>query len=95
MRTPSPTHCSRIVSLLQTRDGRATTIELLADRVATVFNIAWGDDLDDNYEHISTNISPEVDGASFDFFFTDEVARVVDPATHAVLWETDGIPTLR
>lgn len=95
MRVPSPDYCSLLVPLLQRRDGLETGVELSADRVVAVFNIAWGQDQGERYEHISTNVSPEVAGADFDFFFTDEVSRVVDPATQEVLWESDGLPVVR
>lgn len=95
MRAPSPDHCSLLVPLLQRRDGLETGVELSADRSQTVLNIAWGQDQGESYEHVSTNVSPEVPGASFDFFFTDEVSRVVDPATQEVLWEADGAPVVR
>jgi hypothetical protein len=95
MRAPSPGHCSLVVPLLEWRHGRETIVELSAGRVVIVFNIAAGQDQGENYEHISTNISPELAGASFDFFFTDEVSRVVDPATHEVLWKSDGTSVIR
>ncbi|MFF9351545.1 hypothetical protein [Streptomyces sp. NPDC014734] len=53
----------------------------------TVFNIAWGYDLGDEYAHITTNISPDVDGESVDFFFTGSLAAIVDPASGSVLLE--------
>ncbi|MBB2965231.1 hypothetical protein [Methylobacterium sp. R2-1] len=49
----------------------------------------------DDYEHITSNISPMVDGSTIDLFFTDEVVRIVDPLIDAVLWETDGTPNNR
>ncbi|MEO6218282.1 MAG: hypothetical protein ABIO86_19800 [Sphingomonas sp.] len=49
----------------------------------------------DDFEHLTSNISPSVTGASVDLFFTDEVVTVSDPATDRVMWETDGIPTFR
>ncbi len=70
-------------------------MELSGSRVLDVFNIAWGGDIGDEYEHITSNISPNVEGASVDLFFTDEIARIVDPVSGAVLWEADGRPSVR
>lgn len=64
-------------------------------RTLAVFNVAWGDDLDDAFEHITSNISPSAEGASIDLFFTDEIAGIVDPATGQTLWEANGLPNVR
>jgi len=93
--TSLPDHCRLIVALLQSRDGQETAVELSQDRRLFVFNIAWGDDLGDEFEHITTNISPSVDGAPIDLFFTDEVARVVDPVSGEILWRADGSSNVR
>ncbi|MFI9240591.1 hypothetical protein [Streptomyces sp. NPDC053079] len=76
-----------ILQLLQDRDGVATEVVLRDGMKLTVFNIAWGYDLGDEYAHVTTNISPDVDGGAIDFFFTTTVAAVVDPATGTVLLE--------
>jgi hypothetical protein len=60
-----------------------------------VFNIAWGEDFGDDYEHVTTNISPSVEGTTVDLFFTDEVAEIVEAESGAVLWKADGIPNVR
>jgi len=65
------------------------------ERALSVFNIAWGDDLGDDFEHVTTNISPKRNGATVDIFFTDEVNDVVDPLSGKSLWKTDGIPNVR
>lgn len=95
MESPSPAHCRRIAPLLTARDGQKTRVELSGPRSVEVFNIAWGDDIGDDYEHITSNISPTIDGSTIDLFFTDEVVRIVDPSIGAVLWETDGTPNIR
>ena len=95
MEKPSPTHCRRIAPHLTARDGQKTRVELSGPRSLEVFNIAWGDDMGDDYEHITSNISPMVDGSTIELFFTDEVVRIVDPLIDAVLWETDGTPNNR
>lgn len=95
MTEPSPAHCRLIVPLLRSRSGQQTCVLLSGNRSLSVFNIAWGEDMGDDFEHLTSNISPSVTGASVDLFFTDEVVTVSDPATDRVMWETDGIPTFR
>jgi len=68
---------------------------LSGNRTLPVFNLAWGKDIGDAFEHLTANISPGLDGAAADLFFTDEVVSVVDPETGRMLWETDGIPNVR
>lgn len=76
-----------LIRLLCRRDAHETTlVELQDGRRLTVFNIAWGYDLGDEHAHVTTNISPFQDGYAIDFFFTDEVRRVVDADTGVVLW---------
>ena len=58
-------------------------------QVLTVFNIAWGMDEGADYEHLTTNISPEVEGASVDFFLTSEVRNVTAPETGQLVWTRD------
>ncbi len=60
-----------------------------------VFNIAWGEDLVDDFEHITGNVSPCVERASVDLFFTDEIESLADPGTGKVLWKADGVPNVR
>ena len=95
MSDPSPAHCRRIVPLLRARDGQKTTVELSGSRSFEVFDIAWGEDIGDDYEHITTNCSPGVGGADIDLFFTDEVMRIVAPENGEVLWAADGTPSVR
>ena len=91
----SPAHCRRVVPVLSARDGRSTKVELSEHRVFEVLNIAWGQDDGDDYEHITINVSPDAGAGIIELFFTDEVARIVDPVSGAVLWETDGTPYFR
>ncbi len=92
---PSPGHCRLVVPLLRKRDGRETTVLLSGARTLRVFNIAWGEDLGDHFEHITGNVSPSVEGASVDLFFTDEIASLADPGTGEVLWKADGASNVR
>lgn len=58
-------------------------------RVLTVFNIAWGLDDGEDYEHLTTNISPGVEDASVDFFLTSEVRSVRAGESSELLWSRD------
>jgi len=71
---------SELIALLAGRDGQRTTIELRDGRQVFVFNIAWGSDMGDEYTHVTTNVSPSIQGERIDFFFTNEVDAVKDEA---------------
>lgn len=75
-----------LISLLQERDALATEVVLRDGRRLTVFDIAWGYDLGDQFAHVTTNISPGRDDRPIDVFFTSEVVKVADPETSAVLF---------
>jgi len=51
-----------------------------------VYNIAWGYDLGDEYAHITTNISPSQDGASIDFFYTSDIAEIIDEDSGRIIF---------
>ena len=44
----------------------------------TVWNIAWGYDIGDEYAHITTNISPAMKDASVDFFYTNDILEIIN-----------------
>ena len=67
-----------VLAALQDRDGRLTEVELIDGRRLRVWNIAWGYDQGDSHAHVTTNISPAIDGEAVDFFFTREV-RTITP----------------
>jgi hypothetical protein len=85
MAVQPPPRDEAILRLLQERDGLASEVVLSDDTRLTVFNIAWGYDIGDEYAHVTTNISPDVEGAAIDFFFTESVRAIVDPANGVVL----------
>jgi len=68
----------QLIDLLRKRDGRLTTVVLNDGRQLQVLDIAWGYDWQDTHAHVTTNCSPGAPGMSLDFFFTHEVASVVD-----------------
>lgn len=81
---PEPTD-SELIELLVRRDGQPTTVELQDGRRLLVRNIAWGYDAGDAHAHVTTNISPSVDGQSTDFFLTSEVVGVLDESGRPLL----------
>ena len=95
MTEPSPAHCQLIVPVLRSRNGLPTEVLLSDNRALTVLNVAWGEDMGDDFEHLTSNVSPSVNGTSIDLFFTDEVVKIADPESGAMMWETDGIPNVR
>jgi hypothetical protein len=66
-----------IIDTFQSRDGLETKVELKDGRLISVWNIAWGYDIGDDFAHITTNISPKIDNAAVDFFFTNEISKIL------------------
>ena len=75
-----------LLSLFGDRDGRTTRVILRDGRLLTVLNIAWGYDMGDEFAHVTTNVSPSVEGTSIDFFYTSDVETVSDPSSGDVLF---------
>jgi hypothetical protein len=84
--TPPPELAARIVPILRDRDGHLTLVTMADGRVLKVFNIAWGQDAGEDYEHVTTNISPSIEGQVVDFFLTSEVANISIPAGGELLF---------
>ena len=78
-----------VLEVLQARDGIATIVHLEDSARLSVFDIAWGYDAADTHSHITSNISPGVEGASIDFFRTDNVVMLVDPETNVTLLDAE------
>jgi hypothetical protein len=84
----TPSDGDTISRILQERCGQWTLVQLGDGRRFRVFDIAWGRDMGDEYDHITTNISPGPSGEhTVDFFFASEVARIEDAETRGVLFE--------
>jgi hypothetical protein len=77
---------TNLIKKLAQRDGVPSIVVFKDGREATIFNIAWGYDLGDEFAHITTNISPEVEGTKVDFFFTSELEALLDGETRAPLF---------
>lgn len=79
-----------VLRALRSRDGRLTEVALTDGTKLPVLNIAWGYDAGDVFAHVTTNVSPFVDGMPMDFFSTEFVAAVIDPLSGADLLDTAG-----
>ncbi|NNV58025.1 hypothetical protein [Limnovirga soli] len=66
-----------IIDIFQSRDGVETKVELKNGKQISIWNIAWGYDIGDEFAHITTNISPNIDNATIDFFFTNEIIKIL------------------
>jgi hypothetical protein len=74
-----------VITLLSSRDGIPTLVALNNGSNCTVHNIAWGYDIGDEHAHVTTNVSPKIDGASIDFFFTSDIQSITDPSSGETL----------
>ncbi|MBS2546131.1 hypothetical protein KGQ19_04545 [Catenulispora sp. NL8] len=83
----APPRDEEVLGVLQGRDGVASRVVLSNGQKLVVFNIAWGYDLGERYAHVTTNISPGVDGAAVDVFSTMLVETIVDPGDGTVLYQ--------
>ena len=80
----------RASKVLQERCGRWTLVELTEGRTFRVFDVAWGRDMGDEFDHITSNISPgPKEPHSIDFFFTSDVIRITDPQSGTVLFSRE------
>lgn len=76
---------AEVIALLVERDGMPTVVRLVDGRTVTVWNVAGGYDLGDEYAHVTSNCSPYVDQHSVDFFYTSEVVEIRDRDGGSVL----------
>lgn len=74
-----------IIDLLESRDGIETRLELIDGNVILVYNIAWGYDIDDEAAHITTNISPMIEKATIDFFYSSQIKKILDGKSSELL----------
>ena len=81
----------KILEILKRRDARWTEVHLRDGTVLEVFNIAWGRDLGDKHAHVTTNCSPmQGDEVPIDFFYTSEVAAIVDRGSGRTIYGAIG-----
>ncbi len=75
-----------LISLLVSRDGARLVVKIDGGASYEVFNIAWGYDMGDDHAHVTSNISPSIDGFPIDVFSTANVSEVLDGETGARLY---------
>lgn len=82
------------LEILRSRCGQRTDVTLSSGRQIAVWDIAWGCDEGDEFDHITTNISQgPTPPHEVDFIFSSEISAMADPATGERLFE--GPPGLR
>jgi hypothetical protein len=76
-----------IVKILERRNGTSTIVMLDDGREPYVKDLTWGFDKGDGFAHITTKISPPRGEISPDFFFANEVTKIIDPDTGESIYE--------
>jgi len=82
----SPGRGATLVKLLLERTGIPTTLHLEDGAHIVAHNCAWGRDFGNDWEHLSLNVSPEIEGVAFEVVSGGEVAEIIDPASGEVLY---------
>jgi hypothetical protein len=76
-----------VIAVLTGKGTSAVKVTLLDGRMFTVFNVAWGYDDGDTAAHVTTNISPSVDGTTIDVFLTTDVREIEDLGSKQILYQ--------
>ncbi|QIL90515.1 hypothetical protein GNX18_12670 [Microbulbifer sp. SH-1] len=79
-----------IVKMLEKRCGQLTLVHLENGELLNVNDIAWGYDMGDDFAHITTNISPPQEGVEVNFFYVNEVSKLLDPGTGKTIHEPES-----
>jgi hypothetical protein len=66
------------VKLLYSRNGQPSLVTLGDGSTLRVINTTWGRDFDAEYDHVSANVSPFVDGWPIATFDASEICQIVD-----------------
>ena len=83
-----PDQARQALGILRSRDGRQTEVILSSGRRIRVWNVAWGCDESDCFDHVTTNISPRpAEAHEIDFIFTGEISAIVDPFNDETLFQ--------
>jgi hypothetical protein len=83
---PAPRDEALLAMFLE-RVGSPSRVVLRDGNILTVFNIAWGYDVGDEYSHVTSSVSPAVEGSAVHLFFTNDVDHVLDPASDVILFD--------
>lgn len=69
---------SHIIEIFNFLNDTEAIVTLGDGRELKVWNIAWAYDESDDFAHITSNISPTKEGASIDFFYTNEIKTIAN-----------------
>ena len=75
-----------IVKILENRCGQSTMVYLEDGQILNVNDIVYGYDLGEDFAHITTNISPPVDGIEIDFFYVNQVIKIEDSEVGKIIY---------
>ena len=78
-----------IIKIFKTTDQIEKMVFLDNNSVLTVWNIAWGYDIGDEFAHITTNISPEIKNSDIDYFYTNEIQKIEDLTNGKILYDRE------
>ena len=81
-----------IRKLLEARNGKLTLLRMANGKELEIFDVAWGRDTGDLWEHVTANISPSVGGRPVHFLIMSDVEAAIDPTTREVLVEQESCP---
>ena len=80
MNEMDPQAAANALAILRKRDSLPTDVRLSDGRSVRVLNVAWGRDLGDEFDHVTTNVSPSLDSEdTIDIFYTSEIEALSDP----------------
>jgi len=63
---------------LLARHGLLSKVTLITGEALDVWDVTYGRDLGDTFDHLTANIRPQHDHRPIHFFFTSEVASIAD-----------------
>ncbi|MEO8254577.1 MAG: hypothetical protein ABI554_09345 [Flavobacterium sp.] len=78
-----------IIEIFKTTNQIEKVVYLDNKSSLTVWNIAWGYDIGDEFAHITTNISPEIKNSDIDFFYTNEIQNIEDRTNGKTLYDRE------
>jgi len=77
----------KIIDLFNENDGRLLTVEMNDGEQYKIWNIAWGYDMGDEFAHVTGNISPSVENSSIDFFYTNDIRKIISEDKNECLYQ--------
>ncbi|ESY39083.1 hypothetical protein NKK48_12000 [Mesorhizobium sp. C386A] len=72
----TPRESEYVIKLLVSRNGSNSLVTLTSGTTHRVLNIVYGRDLGEQFDHISTNVTPPQEGLESDFFYASEVQEI-------------------